>query len=89
MKPEGLKAFSIRAASKSKIYSHEQEKEELDVEYEKQFKNEKIALDFFEKQSPSYKKVMKHWIMSAKQEKTRQSRLDKTIDASRQLKRLD
>ncbi|RZL30818.1 MAG: hypothetical protein EOO96_17380 [Pedobacter sp.] len=35
-----------------------------------------------------YKKVMKHWIMSAKQEQTRLSRLQKTIEISEQLKRM-
>ena len=89
MKPEGLKAFSLRTENKSNIYSHEKGTVELGIDYEKQFKNEKIAWDFFVKQAPSYRKVMIHWIMSARQEKTRQARLDKTINASRQLKRLD
>jgi uncharacterized protein YdeI (YjbR/CyaY-like superfamily) len=39
-------------------------------------------------QAPSYKKVMIHWIMSAKQEKTRLSRLEKTIRISGQQKRM-
>ena len=45
----------------------------------KQFKNNKTAWNFFEKQAPSYKKVMIHWIMSAKQEKTQLARLEKII----------
>jgi uncharacterized protein YdeI (YjbR/CyaY-like superfamily) len=47
------------------------------------------AWSFFEAQAPSYKKVITHWIMSAKQEKTRLSRLEKTIDTSKQSKRLE
>ncbi|KFF03540.1 YdeI/OmpD-associated family protein [Flavobacterium reichenbachii] len=88
MKDEGLKAFSFRTESKSKIYSHEKEPVPLDPDYEKQFKNNKTAWEFFEKQAPSYKKVMIHWIMSAKQEKTQQSRLEKTITESEKLKRV-
>lgn len=88
MKPEGEKAFSFRTEDKSQIYSHEKEPAILDTHYEKQFKQHKKAWDFFSKQTPSYKKVMIHWIMSAKQEKTRQARLEKTIQESEQQKRV-
>lgn len=88
MLPEGEKAFSLRTENKSNIYSHENELRTLDVKYEKSFKKNKLAWDFFTKQAPSYKKVMIHWIMSAKQEKTRQSRLEKIISESEQQKRI-
>ena len=88
MKDAGLKAFSFRTENKSKIYSHEKEPVPLLEDYENQFKNNKTAWEFFEKQAPSYKKVMIHWIMSAKQEKTRQSRLEKTIKESEHQKRV-
>jgi uncharacterized protein YdeI (YjbR/CyaY-like superfamily) len=88
MKSAGLKAFSLWTENKSKIYSYEKEIVTLDTNYEKQFKKDKIAWDFFMKQAPSYKKAITHWIMSAKQEKTRQSRLEKTIKVSGQQKRI-
>ncbi|WP_289660573.1 YdeI/OmpD-associated family protein [Flavobacterium panacagri] len=88
MTDAGLKAFSFRTESKSKIYSHEKEPVPLDLEYENQFKSNAIGWEFFQKQAPSYKKVMIHWIMSAKQEKTRQSRLEKTIKESENQKRV-
>ncbi|MFD1604531.1 YdeI family protein [Flavobacterium artemisiae] len=88
MTDAGLKAFSFRTENKSKIYSHEKEPVLLDAVYEKQFKSNKLAWDFFEKQAPSYKKVMIHWIMTAKQEKTRLSRLEKTIIESEKQKRV-
>jgi uncharacterized protein YdeI (YjbR/CyaY-like superfamily) len=88
MKPAGIKAFCLRTDNKSKIYSHEKEITVLNANYEKQFKKDKIAWDFFMKQAPSYKKVITHWIMSAKQEKTRQSRLEKTIKESGLQKRI-
>lgn len=89
MKDEGLKAFSFLSENKSKIYSHEK-KEPIPLleAYEIQFKSNKIAWDFFEKQAPSYKKVTIHWIMGAKQEKTRLSRLEKTIIESEKQKRV-
>jgi uncharacterized protein YdeI (YjbR/CyaY-like superfamily) len=88
MKPEGLQAFELRKEEKSAIYSHEKELATLDPEFEKQFKANKKAWEFFNNQAPSYKKVMLHWIMSAKQEKTRVSRLEKTIRESEEQKRV-
>lgn len=88
MKPEGLKAFSLRKDNKSGIYSHENEYAGFDANFENLFKENKIAWEFFVKQPPSYKKVITHWIMSAKQEKTRLSRLEKTVNASEQQKRV-
>lgn len=89
MKPEGLKAYSFRTENKSNIYAHEREFTQLDENFEKQFRKEKKAWTFFTKQPASYRKVILHWIMSAKREKTRQSRLEKTILESGQLRRVD
>ena len=88
MTPEGLKAFELRKPERSAIYSHEKELATLYPDYEKQFKANKKAWEFFNNQAPSYKKVMLHWITSAKQEKTRLSRLEKTIRESEQGKRV-
>lgn len=88
MTPDGLKAFEARTENKSGIYSHEKEPAVLDPNYETQFRNNALAWEFFEKQAPSYKKVMIHWIMSAKQETTQLSRLEKTINISEQQKRM-
>lgn len=88
MKESGLKAFELRSEEKSRIYSHETEPSVLTPEFEKQFKANKTAWDFFNNQAPSYKKVMIHWIMTAKQEKTRLSRLEKTINISAEQKRM-
>ncbi len=79
MTPAGETAFAFRTEKRSNIYSHESEAKQLDADLEKAFKTNKPAWEFFEKQPPSYKKVIVHWIMTAKQEKTRQSRLDKVI----------
>ena len=88
VKEEGLKAFQLRKEAKSGIYSHENETQVLEKSFEEKFKANKKAWEFFEKQAPSYKKVMIHWIMSAKQEKTQLSRLEKTIAASEQQLRI-
>ncbi|MFT3744893.1 MAG: YdeI/OmpD-associated family protein [Pyrinomonadaceae bacterium] len=88
MQPAGIAAFEKRTEAKSKIYSYEKEASELSPEFEKQFRKNKKAWEFFSTQAPSYRKVMIHHIMDAKQEKTRVSRLTATIEASEKHQRL-
>jgi len=88
MTDAGHLAYSYRTDAKSNIYSHEKEPEILTEEFEKKFQQNSKAWDFFNAQAPSYKKVMIHWIMTAKQEKTRISRLEKTIQISAEQKRM-
>lgn len=87
--PEGLAAYAKRTESKSRIYSHERtEDAQLSAEMEKVFKANKTAYEFFMKQAPSYRKTVIHLIVSAKQEKTQQSRFEKLLAASADGKRL-
>lgn len=79
MKPPGLEAFTKRTESKSKIYSHESAPKTLLPAYEKKFKANKKAWDFFNAQPPGYRKTVIHIIMGAKQEKTQISRLESVI----------
>lgn len=88
MTPEGLKAFGNRKDHRSRVYSFENDPVDLDPEYERRFKSNKAAWDFFTKQAASYKKVVFHWIMRAKQEKTQISRLEKVIHVSELGKRM-
>lgn len=82
MAQAGLKAFSFRDNSKSGIYSFENLPLKLPVEFEKVFSKNKSAWNYFSKQAPSYQKMICRWIMSASQETTRLSRLERTISAS-------
>lgn len=88
MTEAGEKAFGYRTESRMNVYSHEKESVGLDPKYEKQFKKNKAAWKFFQDQAPSYKKVIIHWINSAKQEKTQVSRLEKVIKTSEGQKRI-
>lgn len=85
---QGLQAYSRRKDHKSSIYNYENEFKSLDAKFEKQFKKDKTAWAFFNAQAPSYRRVLILWIMSAKQEKTRLSRLEKAIVANRDGRRL-
>lgn len=88
MKPEGLIAFSHRKEHRMNIYSHENESQGLPEEFESLFKNNTVAWAFFQAQAPSYQKVIVHWITSAKQLKTKRSRLEKAISDSEMQRRV-
>jgi uncharacterized protein YdeI (YjbR/CyaY-like superfamily) len=51
-------------------------------------KKNKAASNFFEKQSPSYRKMIGWWIISAKKEETRMARLEKLVRESAKGKHL-
>ena len=84
MKPAGLAAFEKRTAERSKVYAFENEEMNFTDAYTKQFKANKTAWKYFESLAASYKKVSKHWVMSAKQEITRLKRLNQLIEESEQ-----
>ncbi|WP_026705046.1 YdeI/OmpD-associated family protein [Flavobacterium soli] len=88
MHPAGWEAFKHRKEHLSKVYSFESKAKELDEDFTQLFKINRKAWEFFTNQAPSYQKVIIHWIMTAKQEATRLSRLEKTIKASEEEKRL-
>jgi uncharacterized protein YdeI (YjbR/CyaY-like superfamily) len=83
MHPAGLRAFERREEKRSAIYSYEKQAEQLSTELAQRFRKEKEAWTFFQEQPKGYRRVCVHYVMSAKQEKTRISRLEKLILASR------
>ncbi len=82
MKPAGISAFEKRDEKRSKIYAYENEQKQFSDEFEKRFKANEKAWNFFEKQANWYKKQMVSWVMTAKQEVTREKRLEKLISES-------
>jgi len=88
MHPAGIAAYEKRDEKRSRIYSFENETKELDPDLAKQFCANAKAWAFFEAQAPWYKRTCIHWIMTAKQEKTRLSRLEKLVAASENEKRV-
>jgi len=87
LRSAGLKAFGARREYKSGIYSYEQRSPELPAVRSTIEKN-KAASDFLHAQSPSYRKMISWWIVSAKKEETRMARLAKLISESAKGKRL-
>jgi len=88
MQAAGIKAFAARQENKSGVYAFEQKPADLPQAFEKIFSKNKAAWRFFQDQPPSYRKTLIWWVISAKQEVTQKSRLDKLIEASAKSLRL-
>ena len=82
MAPAGLEAYALRDPKKTGIYAFENRPRELAPAYEKKFRSNKKAWEFFEKQPPGFKRLMIFRVMEGKQEETRQRRLAQLIEAS-------
>jgi uncharacterized protein YdeI (YjbR/CyaY-like superfamily) len=79
MKAAGRKAFEARTEDRTGLYSYENRPAELDEAYAKTFRRDKAAWAFFQAQPPYYRKMASWFVLSAKQEETRQKRLAKLI----------
>lgn len=82
MHPNGLAAFARRRPERSGIYAHERGELELAPEYAARLAADPRAAQFFAAATPSYRKIAVNWVMSAKQEATRDKRLAQLIDDS-------
>jgi uncharacterized protein YdeI (YjbR/CyaY-like superfamily) len=89
MQPAGLKAYAARDLGRSGAYSFENKPRQLSPALQRQFKSDKAAWDFFQRQPPGYRRLASFWIMRAKQEETRQRRLARLMADSKQGRRLD
>ena len=88
MHPAGLAAFEKRYEERSKIYSYERANAKLGDEYEREFRSNEEAWAFWESQPPGYRRTATWWVISAKQEATRRSRLANLIQDSAGGKRI-
>jgi uncharacterized protein YdeI (YjbR/CyaY-like superfamily) len=82
-RPAGEAAFAARRQDRSGIYAYEAPREaELTPPFEAEFRAAAGAWAFFGTQAPSYRRTAVHWVMSAKQQATRERRLRTLIEAS-------
>jgi uncharacterized protein YdeI (YjbR/CyaY-like superfamily) len=85
MRPPGVQAFEKRTGNRSEIYAYEQRKGvKLGGVYEKTFRVNKSAWEFFRAQPPWYQRTASWWVISAKKEETRLKRLAQLIKDSEQ-----
>jgi uncharacterized protein YdeI (YjbR/CyaY-like superfamily) len=83
MHPAGQTAFAARREARTGIYSYEQRKTAaLGTAQERLFRRNRRAWAFFAAQPPSYQRTAAWWVISAKREETRVSRLATLITDS-------
>ncbi|MGH6706094.1 MAG: YdeI/OmpD-associated family protein, partial [Sphingomicrobium sp.] len=81
MTPAGERALEESTGS-SGVYAYERPLAELSADDEALFRENEAAWADWEKRAPSYRKVVLHWITSAKRPETRARRLATLIDSS-------
>jgi uncharacterized protein YdeI (YjbR/CyaY-like superfamily) len=89
MHPAGLAAFAARDEKKTGVYSFEKRPENFPADLEKIFRAKSKAWRFWQAQPPGYRRVITHWVISAKREETRQRRLATLIAESAAGRRID
>ena len=88
MQPAGTRAFARREVNKTNRYSFEREHVTLNAIQKRTFRANRRAWQFFQSQPPWYRKITTWWVVSAKQEQTRQRRLATLISDSRAGRRI-
>jgi uncharacterized protein YdeI (YjbR/CyaY-like superfamily) len=86
--PAGRAAFERKTADRTGKAAYEQPEAELTPAQLKRLKANGKAWEFFSRQAPSYRRVVKHFVTRAKQEATRERRLDLVIEHSAKGERL-
>jgi uncharacterized protein YdeI (YjbR/CyaY-like superfamily) len=83
MRPAGRQAFERRTEERTGTYSYERGDEAvLPEEYERRFRSDRAAWEFFEAQAPWYRRTTIHLVVSAKKEETRERRLNQLMEDS-------
>jgi uncharacterized protein YdeI (YjbR/CyaY-like superfamily) len=82
MHPAGLAAFALRRPDRTGIYSFESPASDLPPQYAAMLEAEPRAVAFWAASTPSYRRVATHWVVSAKQEATRDRRMAQLVEDS-------
>jgi uncharacterized protein YdeI (YjbR/CyaY-like superfamily) len=82
MAKPGLDAYRSRDEARTGLYSFERAAIELAPAFRKKFQARKGAWEHYQTQPPWYRRTTTHWVMSGKQEATRERRLALLIDCS-------
>ena len=85
--PPGMKAFERRTKDSGR-YSFENRPRKLGAAYEKQFRANPKAWEFFQAQPPWYQRTASFWVVSAKKDETREKRLATLIADSEKGRRI-
>jgi uncharacterized protein YdeI (YjbR/CyaY-like superfamily) len=74
MQPAGLRAFEERDRSKDASYSYERPESAFPSDWLTRFKADAAAWAGWQAEAPSYRRIVTHWVMSAKRPETRERR---------------
>ncbi|MGL5818150.1 MAG: YdeI/OmpD-associated family protein, partial [Phycicoccus sp.] len=79
MQPSGVTAWEARREDRSGIYSFEGDGVELTPEFAARLAGDAAASAFWAIATPSYRRQVTHWVMTAKQEATRERRMTQLL----------
>jgi uncharacterized protein YdeI (YjbR/CyaY-like superfamily) len=83
MQAAGRRAFALRTAERTGVYSFERNAvAELTPDQGQRLRANPAAAQFFDAQPPYYRRTAIHWVISAKREETRARRLEQLIEDS-------
>ena len=82
MHPAGIAAFERRRDDRSAVYSHENSGGEFPPAFAEKLASDASASAFWGAATPTYRRQVTHWVLSAKQEATRGRRLAQLIEES-------
>ena len=86
MRPAGLEAFAKRREDRSGVYAYETRDLEWPAAYEARLRADGTASAFWDAATPSYRKLATNWVLTAKQEATRDKRLAELVDECHHLR---
>ncbi|MGL5927705.1 MAG: YdeI/OmpD-associated family protein [Dermatophilaceae bacterium] len=79
MQPSGLAAWEARREDRSGVYSFEGDGVEFTSEFAAALAADPAASAFWEVATPSYRRHVTHWVMTAKQQATREKRMTQLL----------
>jgi len=80
MHPAGVAAFEKRREDRSGVYAYENRERSWPDAYEAQLRADARASKFWDAATPSYRKLATNWVVTAKQEATRDKRMAELVD---------
>jgi uncharacterized protein YdeI (YjbR/CyaY-like superfamily) len=78
--PAGIRAFEARTVDNTGIYAYENRPADLPPAYLARLQANEAAWRWWQAQRPGYRRVATWWVVSAKQEATRERRLGQLIE---------
>ena len=74
MHPAGVRAFEERDRRKDAIYSYERAPQEFPPAWLERFEADTDAWAYWQSETPSYRRTVTHWVLSAKRPETQERR---------------